>query len=96
MPEEFLQALRDGSEIPDARLEVLRRFTEQVVEHRGRVQGDALAAFVSAGYQPAQAMEVIVGVAMKTMSNYVNHVAEIPLDEAWQDFAWVKPVASHS
>jgi len=93
MPEEFLLALREGKEIPDSRLEALRRFTLQVVEQRGRVQNQQLEAFQQAGFEPGQAMEVIVGVAMKTISNYVNHLAEIPLDDAWQSFAWEKPAA---
>jgi hypothetical protein len=33
-------------------------------------------------------LEVILGVAMKTISNYSNHIAETPLDEAFAGAAW--------
>jgi hypothetical protein len=38
-------------------------------------------------------LEVLVGVAMKTLSNYTNHIAETPLDEQLQAFAWERSLA---
>lgn len=31
---------------------------------------------------------MLVGVAMKTLSNYANHIAETPLDKQSEAFAW--------
>jgi hypothetical protein len=28
---------------------------------------------------------------MKTLSNYTNHIAHIPLDLAWADPEWTRP-----
>eukprot|EP01030_Chromulinospumella_sphaerica_P032223 gene32223-32946_t len=39
-----------------------------------------IAAFVAAGFTRAQALDVVLAVGLKTMSNYVNHLAETPLD----------------
>jgi uncharacterized peroxidase-related enzyme len=89
-----LEALRDGTEVPTDRLNVLRDFTRAVVEKRGNVTKDDLARFREAGFEQAQVLEVILGVAMKTLSNYTNHIAETPLDEAFEAQRWSPPVAS--
>ena len=57
---------------------------------RGNVSKEDLQAFHDAGYGQQQVLEVILGVAQKTMSNYVNHIAETPIDEPFQKFAWKK------
>ena len=36
-------------------------------------------------------LEVVLGVAMKTISNYTDHIAGTELDAAFADFAWQKP-----
>jgi len=33
---------------------------------------------------------VILGLSQKVMSNYTNHLAETPVDEAFKGFAWEK------
>ncbi len=33
-------------------------------------------------------LEVIGAAAFKLISNYTNHIADIPLDEAFQPFLW--------
>ncbi|MHC4838288.1 MAG: carboxymuconolactone decarboxylase family protein [Planctomycetota bacterium] len=90
MPEDVLDALRAGTPIADAKLEALRVFTEAMVRERGEVAGAPLQAFLEAGYAPAQALEVVTGVAMKTISNYVNHFAETPLDAPFAGRKWEK------
>ncbi len=88
MPREVLDALRSGEPIPDARLETLRRTTRTMVASRGRLHDDDRAAFLAAGFTTAQLLEVIVGIAQKTISNYTNHVAGTPLDRPFEKFAW--------
>jgi hypothetical protein len=41
-----------------------------------------------AGSTKEQVLEVLVGVAMKTLSNYTNHIAHTPLDKQLEPFAW--------
>lgn len=91
-----LDALRDGSELPTTRLNVLRDFTRAVVESRGHVTTEDLRRFLDAGFEQAQVLEVILGVAMKTLSNYTNHIAETPLDEAFEAERWSPPVGTVS
>ena len=35
-------------------------------------------------------LDVILGLAQKTMSNYINHVAETPVDEVFQPLKWTR------
>ncbi|MDT8340519.1 MAG: carboxymuconolactone decarboxylase family protein [Longimicrobiales bacterium] len=89
-----LTALRSGDSLPDARLEALRSFTRTVVRDRARVSPEGVRAFLAAGFTRANVLEVITGVAMKTLSNYTNHLADTPLDEAFADQRWEAPVKS--
>lgn len=88
--EEITQALRDETPLPDAKLEALRRFTLAMVRDRGNPGQSELKAFFDAGYGPQQALDVVLGISMKTLSNYTNHIAETPLDDAFQSMAWQK------
>lgn len=89
--DEAIRALRNGESIPDERLEALRTFTRRIVEKRGWLSREDLQSFLNAGFNKAQVLEVITGVAQKTLSNYTNHIAHTPLDEAFEPFSWEKP-----
>jgi len=93
MAPEVLEALRAGRTLPDARLEALRTFATTVVVDRGLVGDLAVAAFLDAGYTKAQVLEVITGVAFKTISNYTNHITRTPLDKPFSKYAWEKKSA---
>lgn len=93
MSDADLEALRNGGRLEDTRLGALRQFTEAVVTKRGLATDEDRAYFILAGYTQSQILEVLVGVSMKTLSNYVNHIADTPLDEQFADFAWSPPVA---
>ena len=83
-----IEALRSGDELADERLEALRGFTRTVVRTRGWAGDEAVADFIASGFSKAQVLEVVLGVAKKTISNYSNHLADTPVDEAFASFAW--------
>lgn len=83
-----IEALRSGKPLSDDRLEALRTFTLTVVRERGWVAEETVEAFLKAGFTKANVLEVIVGASLKTISNYVNHIAETPLDDAFKARAW--------
>lgn len=91
MPQAVIDALRDGTPLADARLEALRGFTRRLIETRGHVGDDALAAFLAAGYDRRQALEVLTGLAAKLISNYTNALAHTDLDDPVKPYAWVHP-----
>ena len=88
MDEAVLEALRGGTEIPDERLAALSALTREIVVERGWPSEEAVRAFRDAGFDDAQILDVMAGVTLKTLSNYTNHIAETPLDEPLQPFAW--------
>jgi AhpD family alkylhydroperoxidase len=91
MPQHEIEALRAGARMSDARLEALRSFTRSLIANRGKVSGAERQAFFDAGYSEVHALEVVLGLAVKTMSNYTNSIAGTPLDRAVQKLAWRKP-----
>ena len=84
------EALRNETPLPSAKLEALRTFTLDVVRGRGEVNDAAVDAFLSAGYTKRHILDVVLGVAQKTMSNYMNHLAQTPTDAPFEKFAWTK------
>ena len=91
MPREVIDALRAGTSIPDTKLEALRAFTRDMIHAHGQVSDDRVQAFLDAGYTNQHALEVILGLALKTMSNYTNSIAHTKLDDPPREFAWTKP-----
>lgn len=86
-----LTALREGTRIPNAKLQALREFTRLVVVERGFVPEAAVDAFLKAGYTRANVFEVIAGVGLKVMSNYTNHITHTPLDPFMVANTWTHP-----
>ncbi len=62
----------------------------------GTPSEEEVAAFLSAGYTRAQILEVIVGIAFKTLSNFTNHLADTPIDKQFSSFAWEPAGAAQS
>lgn len=82
------EALRNKEALPTEKLQALHEFTLAVVRQRGFVTQEQRNAFYQAGYQHKQVLEVILGLSQKVISNYVNHVAETPVDTLFEQFAW--------
>lgn len=90
MPADVIQALRNGTQIEDARLEALRVFTSRLIVKRGHLSESETEDFFAAGYNERQALEVLVGLAAKLISNFTNALAHTELDEGVKPFAWNK------
>ena len=86
--DEISDALRNETALPTPKLEALRTFTVQMFRQRGNVSDDQMKAFFDAGYGHRAVLDVILGMAQKTISNYVNHVAQTPVDDVFKPLAW--------
>jgi uncharacterized peroxidase-related enzyme len=86
-PEEIAANRRGGSTDPKADAAV--RFAASVVKARGHVTDDEVKAVKLAGYTDAQVVEIVLHVALNTLTNYVNEVAETAVD-----FPTVKSLAA--
>ncbi|WP_041395375.1 carboxymuconolactone decarboxylase family protein [Photobacterium profundum] len=91
MPEEVIEALREGTVIPDAKLQALHDFSKELLDKRGHIGDDRLQAFFDAGYTKRQALEVLTGLSAKLISNFTNAIAHTQPDAAFQKYAWTHP-----
>jgi AhpD family alkylhydroperoxidase len=89
----IVQAIRDGKQLSDAKLEALHSFTPKVVRNRGFVADYEVDAFLAAGYTKRNVLEVILGVGTKTLSNYTNHIVHTQLDPFMKGAEWSKPAS---
>ncbi len=83
-----IDAIRNDLPISDSRLEALRKFVTTAIEQRGWVSDADTSAFFAQGYSKEQVLEVILAISYKTLSNYVNHIVDTPLDDAFAPAAW--------
>ena len=87
---DIIESLRNETPLANPKLEALRTLTLSIVRNRGNVSQADLEAFYTAGYGEQQVLEIILGVSQKVISNYTNHIANTPVDAAFQKFAWSK------
>ena len=83
-----IEKIRNRQKLSDERHEALRTFTEHVVAKNGRVPHDAFTQFKSVGFTERNALDVVLGVTLKTLTNSANHLMDTPLDESFQKRAW--------
>jgi uncharacterized peroxidase-related enzyme len=95
VPPAVTDAIRAGARIPDARLRALSEFTRAMVQKRGRPDRQDVEPFLAAGYSEKQILDVVLSIAVKTISNYTNHLFETPVDAAFKAREW-KPPAGRS
>ena len=88
IPSDIIRALRDGTSIEDAKLEALRTFTSSLVDRQGYAEQSDIDAFLAAGYTKQNVFDVILGVGLKTLSNYTNHIVDTEVDDAFAANVW--------
>lgn len=79
----IVDAAREGREIPEPRLNALANFTQAVVQNRGWVSDQNIDAFLAAGFERSNVLDVVLAITLKTLSNYSNRIMNTPLDEAF-------------
>lgn len=93
VPADVIEALRNNTPIADAKLEALRQFAKTVNETRGWPAEGDIQTLIAAGYTTRTVLEVVLGTAVKVMSNYTNHIVETDVDDAFAPNAWQAPAA---
>ena len=88
MDPEVLIALRRGAHSRDEKLNALAAFVRSLVRSKGHVAEADFALFLSAGYTREQSIGVLIGIAMKTIANFGNHLMEMPLDVQFAAQRW--------
>lgn len=81
VPAPVLAAIRSNQPIPDAKLQALYRFAQDLVRTGGKPSQATGAAFIAAGYTETHALQIILAAAVKTLSNYTNHLFQTAVDD---------------
>jgi uncharacterized peroxidase-related enzyme len=74
-----IEANRRGTS-DDAKAAAAVRFATQVVKARGHVVDADVAAVKAAGFSQGEIIEIVLHVALNTLTNYVNEVAQTEID----------------
>jgi uncharacterized peroxidase-related enzyme len=64
----------------DAKADAAVRFAVSIAQARGHVTNDAVSAVKAAGFSDADIIEIVLHVALNTLTNYVNSVAQTEID----------------
>ncbi|MFI5842101.1 carboxymuconolactone decarboxylase family protein [Catenuloplanes sp. NPDC051500] len=76
----LIAALQAGQPLHDPQLEGVRVFTLAALAHAGGVPPDDLDLFLAAGWNPQQALEVVLGIGTYTLSTFANRLTGAPID----------------
>lgn len=78
------KAIRGGSSTGDAKRDALVALVRELVSQRGHLSEATRKRFLDHGYTPVQLMEVLIGIALKTLSNYLDHFNPTEIDPAFK------------
>jgi AhpD family alkylhydroperoxidase len=79
-PREVVSAIRNNRRISDAKIDSL----VTLVRERGHARQETIQKFIAVGYGHQQVMELLIGIALKTISNYLEHICQVPEDEVFR------------
>jgi uncharacterized peroxidase-related enzyme len=79
LSDEEIALNRDGGST-DPKADAAVRFAVKVVNARGHVSDADIEDVKNAGYNDAQVIEIVTHVALNTLTNYVNEVAQTAID----------------
>jgi hypothetical protein len=66
---------RNNAPVPDKKLNALVVLVKEFVRDRGHAKDETIQNFIAAGYKKEQVMELLLGIALKSISNYLNHIS---------------------
>lgn len=90
VPTEITNAIRENKQIPDAKLAALSKLTRLLTANRGHVSQAEVDDFLATGYTESHILGIIAGIAVKTLSNYSNHLTNPEVDAAFAGRSWKK------
>lgn len=89
--DDVVHAMRNKQFISNPRYAALREMVGALIHHRGRISETTMTNFLDQGYSKAQFFELVLGVSVKTFTNYVSNALTLPLDEAFTPYRWERP-----
>jgi uncharacterized peroxidase-related enzyme len=83
VPAETVAAIRAGKPTGDQKTDALITLVRELVSKRGHANRATIDNFLAVGFTKTQVMELLMAVALKTISNYLDHINPAPLDAAF-------------
>ncbi|UCE63684.1 MAG: carboxymuconolactone decarboxylase family protein [Nitrospirota bacterium] len=82
LSQDEIQEIRSRlSQQTDMQVANLVRATKLILENRGWLDPEELTRLEQQGISRAKLYEIIAYIGLKTISTYINHIAETPIDE---------------
>lgn len=78
---EDIDAASAGTPIADARLALVQRAAQRLIDRRGRLDDKELADFRKAGLSDAELIEIIAVIGWYVMSTFTNNLAQTEIDD---------------
>ena len=88
VPADVTDAIRDDKPIADKQYAALNTFTKVMHEKRGLPSQVDVESFLAAGYSERHILDIVTAIAVKSMSNFSNHLFHTKLDEMFAERAW--------
>lgn len=88
VPTDVTDAIRNQTAIGDAKLNQLSAFTKKMLDTRGMPAPADAEAFLAAGYTERHMLSIVMAIALKTLSNYTNHLFNTQPDEMAMHRLW--------
>lgn len=87
-PIEVTDAIRDDQPIEDERIGPIVTMTRALLDTHGHPTESDVAAFRQAGFTDEQVLELLLAIAVKTISNWANHLFQTPIDDIFAGRTW--------
>jgi uncharacterized peroxidase-related enzyme len=84
VPAVTVAAIRAGESTGDKKTDALITLVRELVSKRGHASRAAIDDFLAVGYTKTQVMELLMAVALKTISNYLDHINPVTIDAAFE------------
>ncbi|GIV57288.1 MAG: alkyl hydroperoxide reductase AhpD [Rhodothermaceae bacterium] len=84
LPEDEIDAILGGDLPRDERLRHLVAATRLTLDKRGWLSDEDLETLASRGISRGQVYEIVALIGIKTISNYINHIAHTEVDPQFQ------------
>lgn len=82
--QEMIDAVRQGAPLEDPKADALVATTRELTRERGALSEQLQEQFLRVGYSEVALLEILMGVAQKVMSNYLEHFNPVVIDMAFR------------
>jgi alkylhydroperoxidase family enzyme len=83
-----VQAIRERRTPKNLRYAALSKLAKRLIEERGHVSDQDLVAFIEAGFEQEDILEVVAVVAASTITNYAGNLTNPPSERPFQEHTW--------